>query len=216
MASSVKLFRSKSPAFEGGNALEPVKSGSGFAKAVDKSAAPEFSLSSGGKVLHVSPKEIQRLKVLGCSPEYIKDLMHTVSVLESYSSRQIDPSIYEDIKRRYHLGMGTMASIVAMSNLKLSDRGVDLRGLARFYSRNRADIGDVDQLEKFVNWVKARGEPVTGVPSAWRHFASLTGTRRARRPQRRSSVKTTRAGKLKASNKKSGSRRGKSKRAGKR
>jgi hypothetical protein len=163
----------------------PVKSGKKFGKIAKKASMPEFSVATSGKIHHISPKEMQRLKVMGCSPEYVKDVLHAVNVLDNYSGREIDPSIFEGIKRRYHLGMGTMTSIVAMSNLKLSDRGVDLRGIARFYSRNRAEIGDVDRLERFVNWIKARGEPVTGMPAAWKHFSSLN--KKSRRTVRKSS-----------------------------
>jgi len=198
MASSKQLFRTRSPKFEEDLDLEqypPKNKGKKFGKSsVAKKAEPsEFTFSGESGVHHVSPKAMQKLKLMGCSPEYINDLLHTVNVLENYSNRSVDPSIFQDIKVRYHLGMGTMASLASISNLRLSDIGVDLRGLARFFSRNRADIGDVDELEKFVSWLQSRGEPVKGVPSAWSHYKSLNRSRRsARRAPSRKKIKSSR------------------------
>ena len=195
MASSKQLFRTKSPKYDEDLELEqyaPKKKGKSIGKSsVAKKAQPsEYTVAGKTGVHHVSPKSMQRLKVMGCSAEYVSDLLHTVNVLENYSNRSVDPSIFQDIKIRYHLGMGTMASLASMSNLRLSDIGVDLRGLARFFSRNRADIGDVDELERFVSWLQSRGEPVKGVPSAWNHFKSLNKSRKrtVRRSVRRKPI----------------------------
>jgi hypothetical protein len=209
MASSNKLFRTKSPKFEEDFELEqyaPKKKGKNIGKTsiAQKAEPTEYTVSGKTGVHHVSPKAIQRLKVMGCSAEYISDILHTVNVLENYSNRIVDPSIFQDIKIRYHLGMGTMASLASMSNLRLSDIGVDLRGLARFFSRNRADIGDVDELEKFVSWLQSRGESVKGVPSAWNHYKSLnrsrvSSKRKARpRPSAKRSAKKASKAKRKA------------------
>jgi hypothetical protein len=232
MASSKQLFRTKSPKFEEDLELEhypPKKKGKKIGKSsVAKKAEPtEYTVSGTTGIHHVSPKALQRLKVMGCSAEYISDLLHTVNVLENYSNRVVDPSIFQDIKIRYHLGMGTMASLASLSNLRLSDIGVDLRGLARFYSRNRADIGDVDELEKFVSWLQSRGEPVKGVPSAWSHYKSLNKPRRTarristrrkvRKPSARRSKKKISKGKRSAKSKrKSSSKKSSSKRRRKR
>jgi hypothetical protein len=102
-----------------------------------------------------------------------------------------------------------------MSNLKLSDRGVDLRGIARFYSRNRAEIGDIDQLEKFVNWIKARGEPVTGMPAAWKNFSALhkNTRRKVRKSIKRKPAKKINKKKASSKSKRSRSKSKKSKRS---
>jgi len=175
MASLNKLFRMRSPKFELEGLFRPSATAEkGFGRSVAEKARPsEYTMSSKGGAVHVSPKHMQQLRMMGCSEAYISDLLHTINVLSSFSNRPVDPPVYEYVKRRYHLGMGTMASIAAISNLRLSDIGIDLRGIARFYSRNRDDVKDVEELEKFVNWVQARGEPVDGVPSAWRHYVSL-------------------------------------------
>lgn len=199
MTSSNKLFRTKSPKFEEEYEEELHKPKKKSKKKFDKSLAEksepsEYTVVSSGGVHHISPKAMQRLRMMGCSEEYVGDLMHTVNVLQNFSNRTVDPPIFEDIKKRYHLGMGTMASLASMSNLRLSDMGIDLRGLARFYSRNRSDIRDVEELERFVDWIKSRGESVKGVPSAWYHYRSLHGSRRKRRPavRRRPSRKRSR------------------------
>jgi hypothetical protein len=194
MASSKKLFRTKSPKFEEDFEEEisaPKRKGKNFENSFEKELEAEYTVASKGKLHSISPKAMQKLKLMGCNKEYVTDLLHTIEVLENFSNRTVEPQIFEDVKRRYHLGMGIMASIASLSNLKLSDRGIDLRGLARFYSRNRQEIGDVEELERFVNWILARGEPVKGVPSAWRHYVSLNRQRKRKpaRPSARRSAK---------------------------
>jgi hypothetical protein len=153
-------------------APRPFKSGDRVAENID------YTLSSGKGTLHISPKAMQQLRAMGRDQEYISDLLHAVNVLENYSNRHINPAVFEQIKERYGLGLGTMTSIAAMSNLELADLGVDLRGLVRFYVRNKSDIRDIDELERFVTWLRSRGRTVQGVPSAWRHFCSLNGMKR--------------------------------------
>ena len=181
MASLNKLFRSRSPKFEKESLFDLRLTGREFGKSVSSKAEPsDYTISSKDGVYHVSPKSMQRLRLLGCSDEYIGDLLRTVNILTNFSNRPVDPPTLEEIKRRYRLGMGTMASIASISNLRLSDLGIDLRGLARFYSRNRGSIRDVEELERFVNWVQSRGESVNGAPSAWRRYSMLNRTSRAR------------------------------------
>lgn len=219
MASSKQLFRTKSPKHELVSSHAPKKAGKKIGKSSSaKAEIGEYTFASKGEMHHISPKSMQRLKLMGCPPEYVSDLLHTMNVLENFSNRTIDPPVFQEIKERYHLGMGTMASLASITNLRLSDMGVDLRGLARFYSRNRADIGDVEELEKFINWVSSRGESVKGVPSAWNYYKALhkPKTKRARKVRRRSTksrIKKLSKKRVKRSSKKTKSSRSKSKKS---
>lgn len=221
MTSSHKLFRSKKYEIEDKDLdlAVPIHSNRGFKKGARKASEIEYTVRSKKGLHHISPKDMQKLRSMGCKGEYIENLLHAVAVLESYSQRTINPAIFEQIKDRYGIGMGTMTSLAAMSNLALSDMGVDLRGLVRFYVRHRKQIGDLDELERFVSWMKSRGECVTGVPSAWRHWRSLNGKRRHKHAKRSHSArkKTVRRTKSRAKKHKSkGKRKSKAKRSRKR
>jgi hypothetical protein len=181
MTSSHKLFRTKKLESEDPGFEVPEPSPHAFKKGETTASEFDYTLGSKkGELHHISPKAMQTLRAMGCTSEYVENLLHAIAVLENYSNRKISPAVFEQIKERYGIGLDTMTSLAAMSNLELSDMGVDLRGLVRFYVRHRKQIGDIDELEKFVSWLKGRGECVTGVPGAWRYFHSLNGNGRGR------------------------------------
>jgi hypothetical protein len=140
----------------------------------------EFSTSSStGEHLSCTANTHQALRIMGYGNDQIRDTLHTVDVLKNLADRPVDTVLFASVKERNKLGLGAMASIASICNLPAADVGVTIRSAARFYARRKGQV-DVDELERFVKWLVAKGEkgePITGMPSEWMEYCRLTGKR---------------------------------------
>jgi hypothetical protein len=147
----------------------------------------EFStLTEGGEHIACSARTHQSLRMLGYDNTRIRDTLHTVDVLKNLAERPVDTVVFASIRERNSLGLGAMASIAAVCNLKAADAGVTLRSAARFYARRKSNV-DVDDLERFVKWMVDKGnkgEPITGMPSEWEEYCRLTNRQAVKRRYR--------------------------------
>ncbi len=137
----------------------------------------EFStISSKNEHLACSAKTHQALRLLGCDNNQIRDTLHTTKILDSLANRPVDAYILASAGKRNRLSLAVMASLASISTLRAADIGVNIRSIARFYARNKSEVQDVDQLEKFLSWVVSRGESgvvVRGLPSEWQLYNKL-------------------------------------------
>lgn len=187
MTSPNRIFRTKSLEFEKENE-RPMHRPEFKAESRElQDRNLEFStLSEGGDHLACSARTHQSLRMLGYDNTRIRDTLHTVDVLKNLAERPVDTVVFASVRERNSLGLGAMASIAAICNLKAADAGVTLRSAARFYARRKSHV-DVDDLERFVKWMVDKGnkgEPITGMPSEWEQYCRLTGRQVVKRRYR--------------------------------
>ena len=140
------------------------------------------SVTSTGQHLSCSAKTHQALRMMGYENEKIRDTLHAVDVLKTLANRPIDTIVFSSIRERNGLGLGAMASVASLCTLNAADVGVTLRSAARFYARHKKEV-DVDELERFVKYLIAKGEKgevVTGMPSEWEEYSRISGRKAVR------------------------------------
>jgi len=138
----------------------------------------DFSaVSASGKHLSCSTKTHQALRMMGYENDKIRDTLHAVDVLKTLANRPIETVVFSSIRERNRLGLGAMASIASICSINAADVGITLRSAARFYARHKKEV-DVDELERFVKWLTAKGEKgevITGMPSEWEEYSRRSG-----------------------------------------
>jgi hypothetical protein len=178
MTSPNKMFRTRSPELERENEKPMHRPEFRRESRELQDRSLEFStLTESGEHIACSARTHQSLRMLGYDNTRIRDTLHTVDVLKNLAERPVDTVVFASVRERNNLGLGAMASIAAICNLKAADAGVTLRSAARFYARRKSNV-DVDDLERFVKWLVDKGnkgEPITGMPSEWNEYCRLTG-----------------------------------------
>ncbi len=187
MTSPTRIFRTRSLEFEKENAVPAHRPEFNHAGHELRDRNLDFStVSESGEHVACSSRTYQSLKILGYDNTRIRDTLHTVDVLKNLAERPVDTVVFASVRERNGLGLGAMASIAAICNLKAADAGVTLRSAARFYARRKAHV-DVDEMERFVKWMvdkSNKGEPITGMPSEWLMYCRLTGRQIVKRRYR--------------------------------
>ena len=88
-------------------------------------------------------------------------------------------NIVENLKRkRYRAKMNIMVALASLCKQEAADLGLILKSLVRFFKRNKFSQADLDEIERFVQWVVSRGDTIIGVPSAWEEYCALHKIRR--------------------------------------
>jgi len=120
-------------------------------------------------------KTAQGLQMIGYDQKKIAQTLETVKLLKETAGREIDPVVFAKTKERYNLKLSVMAGLASLCRQDAADLGLVLRSLVRFYKRTHMKESDLEEIERFVEWIVSRGESIKGVQSSWKEFKRIAG-----------------------------------------
>ena len=147
----------------------------------------EYTTVSQGRLQVSAPQKlVQEFRILGYDDSRVAKTLEAIKILDQNANRQINPLVFARIRERYRVGMSAMVAISSLCKQEAADLGIVLKSLVRFYKRGGFSTVDLDEIERFVQWVVSRGETIIGVPSAWAEYCALHKINRKDRLAKRS------------------------------
>jgi len=134
----------------------------------------EYTIVSEGRPRISAPQKlVQEFRILGYDDKQVAKTLEAVKILDENADRRINPLVFAKIKKRYRVGVSAMVALSSLCKQEAADLGLVLKSLVRFYKRGGFSTVDLDEIERFVQWVVSRGDTILGVPSAWEEYCSL-------------------------------------------
>jgi hypothetical protein len=138
-------------------------------------------VSKVGSAVSVSGKMKQEFHALGYNDDKIRKTVEACKILNENAARSINPIVFAKIRKRYRARMNIMVALSALCKQDAADLGLILKSMVRFFKRNHFTEADLDEIERYVQWVVSRGDTIIGVPSSWEEYCALHKIRRKTR-----------------------------------
>lgn len=181
MVASQKLFGKKLMEFDESE-LSERKPSSEFSPKREIPKQMEYTVvSKGRKPVSLSNRDKQEFTSLGYSDDQIRKTLEACRILNENANREINPVVFAKIRKRYRAKMNIMVALAALCKQGAADLGLILKSLVRFFKRNHFTEADLDEIERYVQWVVSRGDTIIGVPSSWEEYCALHKIRRKSR-----------------------------------
>lgn len=142
-------------------------------------------VSKGRKPASLSNRMKQEFMALGYNDDQIRKTLEACKILNNSAARSINPVVFAKIRKRYRARMNIMVALSALCKQDAADLGLILKSLVRFFKRNHFSEADLDEIERYVQWVVSRGDTIIGVPSSWEEYCRLHKIRRRTRKKKK-------------------------------
>lgn len=150
----------------------PITQHAAFPKQAALPRELEFTLAAPGAP-SCSIKVAQGLRALGYDDKEMARALDAVRLLKEAAGRDINPVLFARLRESYRMRWSAMAALASMCRQDAADLGLVFRSLVRFYKRSHMKESDLDEMERFVEWIISRGETIRGVNSAWKEYKRL-------------------------------------------